>query len=79
MATVTARNVDDRDYAMLNELAEANRRSVSAELRAMIAEAARRQRAQKIVAEMRDIRAKSTPLANGKSMLDILREERDSW
>lgn len=79
MATATARNVDDRDYAELNELAEANQRSVSAELRSIIAETARKRRAEKIVAEMRAIRAMSTPLPNGRTMLDILREERDSW
>lgn len=80
MATVTARNVDDRDYAELNELAEKNQRSVSAELRALIAEAVQRQRAEKIVAEMRAFRQRNPlKLPEGMTSLDLLREERDSW
>ncbi|GGB93759.1 hypothetical protein GCM10011494_10250 [Novosphingobium endophyticum] len=80
MATATVRNVDDDDYAALTEMAEANQRSVSAELRAMIAEQARRHRAEKLIVEMRAIRKRNAlKLPDGRTMLDLLREERDSW
>ena len=80
MATATARDVDDNDYAALTEMAEANRRSVSAELRAMIAEQARRHRVRKLIAEMRAIRERNAlKLSDGRTMQDILQEERDSW
>ena len=79
MATATVRNVDDRDYATLNELADANQRSVSAELRAIIAEVAKKRRMEQTLLQMREMRARATPLPNGMTSLDLLREERDSW
>lgn len=79
MATATARKVDDRDYAVLVEMAEENDRSISEELRVIIAEAAKKRRLGKVLAEMREIRNRSTPLPNGMTSLDLLREERDSW
>jgi plasmid stability protein len=42
MARITVRNVDDAHYAALKALAKANNRSVSAELRAIIADAVRK-------------------------------------
>lgn len=74
MATATARNVDDRDYAALAAMAAANGRSISEELRALIAEAARKQRLADLMA-----RIKPLPLPEGMTSLDLLREERDSW
>jgi plasmid stability protein len=79
MATITARNVDDRDYAMLGKMAKENGRSISEELRNLIADCARKRRAEKLLAEMREISANSKPLPNGMTMQDLLREERDSW
>ncbi len=79
MATATARKVDDRDYAILVEMAEENDRSISEELRMIIAEAAKKRRLGKILAEMREIRNQSMPLPDGMTSLDLLREERDSW
>jgi UDP:flavonoid glycosyltransferase YjiC (YdhE family) len=79
MANVTARNVDDRDYAIIGKIAKENGRSISEELRNLIADYARRQRAEKLLAEMREISANSKPLPNGMTMQDLLREERDSW
>lgn len=79
MATITARNVDDRDYAMIGKMAKENGRSISEELRNLIADYARKQRAEKLLAEMREISANSKPLPNGMTMQDLLREERDSW
>lgn len=74
MATATARNVDDKDYAALAEMAAANGRSISEELRALIAEAARKRRLEELIAAI-----KPMPLPEGLSTLDLLREERDSW
>jgi plasmid stability protein len=74
MATATARNVDDKDYAALAAMAAANGRSISEELRALIAEAARRRRLEELLA-----RIKPLPLPEGMTSLDLLREERDSW
>lgn len=74
MATATARNVDDKDYAALAEMAAANGRSISEELRALIAEAARKRRLEELLASI-----KPMPLPEGMSTLDLLREERDSW
>ena len=80
MATITARKVDDRDYAALSEMAEENGRSISAELRALVAEYARKRRGAKLVAELRELREGSKwTLPEGMTSLDLLREERDSW
>jgi hypothetical protein len=79
MATITARNVDDRDYAMIGKMAKENGRSISEELRNLIADCARKRRAEKLLVEMREISANSKPLPNGMTMQDVLREERDSW
>ena len=79
MATITARNVDDRDYAIIGEMALENGRSISEELRHMIANSARKRQAEKLLAEMRDISANSKPLPSGMTMQDLLREERDRW
>jgi hypothetical protein len=79
MATITARNVDDRDYAMIGKMAKENGRSISEELRNLIADYARKRRAEKLLVEMREISANSKPLPNGMTMQDMLREERDSW
>jgi macrodomain Ter protein organizer (MatP/YcbG family) len=80
MATATARNVDDRDYAVLGEMAQENGRSISEELRTLIAEATRRRKVKKVVADMRAL-AQRNPLRlpDGMTSLDLLREERDSW
>ncbi len=79
MATITARNVDDNDYAILSDAADAHGRSISEELRTLIADFAHKQRAKILLAEMREISANSKPMPNGLTMQDLLREERDSW
>ncbi len=42
MVRVTVRNIDERDYVDFKELAKANKRSMAAELRALIADVARK-------------------------------------
>ena len=80
MATATARKVDDKDYAYLSEGAAENGRSISEELRALIAEYARRRKGAKIAAELKAFRKKHPiTLPPGMTSLDLLREERDSW
>jgi plasmid stability protein len=74
MATATARNVDDKDYAALAAMAAANGRSISEELRALIAEATRKQRLADLMSQIKPL-----PLPEGMTSLDLLREERDSW
>jgi hypothetical protein len=80
MATVTARKVDDQDYALLNQGAEENGRSVSEELRVLIADYARKRRAKQLVGELKTLRDQSGwTLPDGMTSLDLLRAERDSW
>lgn len=80
MATATARNVDDKDYAALVATANENGSSISDELRALIAELARKRRGAKLAAELREMRKKHPiTLPPGMTSLDLLREERDSW
>lgn len=80
MATVTARKVDDKDYQALIEIAQENGRSVSEELRLLIAERTHKRRSEKLIAELKELRDKSNwILPNGMTSLDLLREERESW
>lgn len=80
MATVTARKVDDSDYAALSELAQENGRSLSEEVRILIADHVRKRKVRDVVADMLDF-AKRNPmkLPDGKTSLDLLHEERGSW
>jgi plasmid stability protein len=78
MATATVRNVDDRDYAALGEIAEANGRSISEELRALIAEAARKRRVEVLLAEVREARVRNPiRLAPGEDAVSLIRAIRD--
>lgn len=79
MATATARNVDDKDYSALVAAANENGRSVSEELRVLIAEHARKRHGRELVAELKALREKSKwTLPNGMTSLDLIRQERDS-
>ena len=62
MATATARNVDDKDYAHLSEGAEEAGRSISDELRILITEYARKREVAKSVTRMREIRKQTKGL-----------------
>ncbi len=80
MATATVRNVNDKDYAALVATANENGNSISEELRALIAEHARKRRGKQLVAELKALRDSSNwTLPDGMTSLDLLREERDSW
>lgn len=78
MATATARNVDDKDYAALAEMAAENGRSISEELRALIAEAARKRRLEELMARIREIRERNPlRLAPGEDAVSLIRAIRD--
>lgn len=78
MATATVRNVDDKDYAALAEIATANGRSISEELRALIAAAARRRRVEALVTEMREVRERNPfRLEPGEDAVSLIRAIRD--
>ncbi len=80
MATLTVRNIEDDLLARTAETAKRNNRSLSAEVRALMAEADREQRFEKLLAEMHEfVERNPLKLADGRTMQDILREERDSW
>ena len=79
MATVLARNVDDKDYAHLGEGAAENNRSISEELRILIAEYARKREVAKSVARMREIREQSKgmlgPWPDSVALIRAIRDE----
>lgn len=80
MATLTVRNIDDKQLAGLAEEAKRNGRSVAAEVREMIAERDRLRRRKELFAEMHEfIKRNPLKLPEGMTSLDLLREERDSW
>lgn len=80
MATLTVRDIDDAELANLAEDAKRNNRSLSAEIREMIAERNRQRRSKQSVADFLAF-TKQHPLKlpKGKTSLDLLREERESW
>lgn len=79
MATATARKVDDRDYAALCEMASENGRSISEELRNLIAERVRTRRGTEVVAELRELRrrypVKRQPGEDAVSIIRAIRDE----
>lgn len=78
MATVTARKVDDSDYAYLNEGAQENGRSVSEEVRLLIADYARKRKARKAVEELRAFRAANPiKMRAGEDAVSLIRYVRD--
>lgn len=78
MATATARNVDDKDYAHLSEGAEEAGRSISDELRTLIAEYARKRRGAKIVAELKAFRENNPiKMRPGEDAVSLIRAVRD--
>ena len=80
MATITARKVDDGDYNTLSEVAGLNGRTISEELRLLIAEHARKHRAKKLVGEMVEcLERDPLKLPVGMTSLDLLHQERSSW
>ncbi len=80
MGTLTVRNIEDDLLARTAAAAKRNNRSLSAEVRALMAESDRKRRVEKLLAEMREFRERNPlKLPEGMTSLDLLREERDSW
>lgn len=80
MATLTVRDIDDEDLAGIAEEAKRNNRSLSAEVRAMIAARNQERKRQQAVADFLEfVQRNPLKLPEGMSSLDLLREERDSW
>jgi hypothetical protein len=79
LATATARNVDDKDYAHLSEGAEESGRSISDQLRILIAEYARKREVAKSVARMQEIREQSKgllgPWPDSVALIRAVRDE----
>ena len=80
MATLTVRDIDDAELAGIAQDAKRNNRSLSAEVREMIADRNRQRTNGQAVADFLTF-AKRNPLSlpKGKTSLDLLREERGSW
>ncbi len=80
MATLTVRNIDEAELAGVAEDAKRNNRSLSAEVREMITERNRTRKNRQAVSDFLAF-TKEHPLTlpDGKTSLDLLREERDSW
>ena len=78
MASVTIRNLDDDVVARLKARAKANNRSLEAELRQLLSNAARQAERQEFIAEARRIRAMTpdVPQTDSVELLRELREER---
>ena len=79
MATATARKVDDRDYAALCEMASENGRSISEELRSLIAVYARMRKGAKVAAELKAFRETSpVKMRPGETAVSLIRSIRDA-
>ena len=80
MGSLTVRDIPDDQLKGLAEDARQNNRSMSAEVRELIAERDRKRRLSQILEEMREFRKRNPlKLPDGMTSLDLLREERDSW
>jgi plasmid stability protein len=81
MATLTIRKLDDGVYARLGDRARAHNRSLEAEVRTILEREATQPESFDIdawLAEARALRRRTPPLPDGRSSLDILRDERES-
>ena len=80
MGSLTVRDIPDDQLKGLAEDARQNNRSMSAEVRELIAERDRKRRLSQILEEIREFRKRNPlKLPDGMTSLDLLREERDSW
>ncbi|MCW5679301.1 MAG: hypothetical protein KIT00_03430 [Rhodospirillales bacterium] len=76
MANLTIRNVDDDVVAVLRSRAKNNNRSLEAEIRQMLIEAARGKKKVDLV-ELADRIAAMTPNVPQTDSVELLREDRD--
>lgn len=76
MATLTIRNLDDAVVEKLKERARDNERSLEAEVRALLAQAAERPSSKKL-RELAEKIAAMTPDVPQTDSTDLIREDRD--
>lgn len=76
MATITVRNLDDDLVARLKARAEANQRSLEAEVRALLEDVAGRKPKAQLLAEADAIAAMTRGRVQGDST-ELIREDRD--
>jgi plasmid stability protein len=80
LASLTVRKLSDETYEGLGRRAKKNHRSLEAEVRDILDREAKAFDMKAWIAEVREIRARNPlKLPDGKTSLDLLREERDSW
>ena len=80
MANLAVKDVDPEHYRALAEQAKDNGNSIAAEVRDWMAEVARRRKAKRLIAELKELRESSKwTLPDGMTSLGLLREERNSW
>ena len=77
MGNILIRNLDDAVIAAWKRRAEANGRSLQAELHAELNAAVRKQRKEEAMAIARNIRARSKPERLGCDSWEVIREDRD--
>lgn len=78
MGNILIRNLDEGVIAAWKRRAEANGRSLQAELHAELSQAVRAQRKQEAIAVADRIRATSRPERLGCESWELIREDRDS-
>lgn len=77
MATLTIRNLDDTVVEKLKERARDNERSLEAEVRALLAQAAERPSRKKFIALAERIAAMTPEGIEQTDSVELLREDRD--
>lgn len=78
MGNILIRNLDDDVVAAWKKRADANGRSLQAELHAELSQAVKAQRKAEAVEIARRIRAKSKPELLGRDSWELIREDRDA-
>jgi len=79
MATLTIRKLDDALYQRLGARAKRNNRSLEAEVREILKQSAEPFALDRWLAEAQALRGRTPPRDDGKTSLDLLREDRDAW
>jgi plasmid stability protein len=77
MASVTIRNLDDEVVARLKDRAKANKRSLEAELREILARSAEAMTREEFIAFAKHVRTMTPEMPQTDSTL-LIREDRDS-
>jgi plasmid stability protein len=79
MATLTVRKLDDTVYSKLGERAKRNNRSLEAEVREILKESAADFDLDRWLAKASELRERTPPRTDGKTSLDLLKDDRSGW